>query len=284
MTFLLSTEQYEVLMAFEETASLNELAKAVRRDPSVVSRALKAISEVAPLVEKSSGKWRIMPLGRQFNRLTRGYLQTQRKLIDQEGPLRLAPANLPTIGKSSALLLLGTQLGFLSPQWGPRNNPDIVAKLERLLAVWRDRRDPVLFCPHHSKKADSPLAPGTRGGEFIASLAPRKSETVIAKSHNSAFVGTDLAKRLRKKKIENVILAGFSTCHCVDATARAAFDEGFNVYVIGDAAATFDRVGPDGKYYRAETLHASTLAALHQEYATVVDSDLFLTDFASDLR
>lgn len=274
--FALSTEQHEVLIAFEEAATLSEAARRLRRDASVVSRTLKTIAETAPLVEKHLGRWRITPLGRQFNRLTKSFLQTQTKLLHQSSSLRLAPHMLPTIDKGSALLLLGTQKGFLNPVWGPRNNPDAEAKMEEILAAWRRRENPVIFCQHLSRKEGSPLSVGTGGCDFLPGLAPRKGEKVIGKSHNSAFVGSPLERHLKASAIHNLIIAGFTTNHCVDATARSAFDKGFHVYVISDAVATFDRVGPDGKHHSAEILHASALASLHQEYATVMESDLFL--------
>jgi nicotinamidase-related amidase len=274
--FRLSTEQFEILLAFEAEGSLSGAARRVRRDVSVVSRTLKAIAESAPLVEKHQGKWRMTLLGRQFNRLTHGFLQTQAKLLLQGNALRLTPHNLPSLGQASALVLLGTQRGFQSPVWGPRNNPDAETKMALLLAQWRKRERPVVFCQHQSRKSDSPLRPGTGGNDFIPALAPQGKETVIAKAYNSAFTGTRLEAHLKARSIRNLILVGFTTNHCIDATARSAFDAGFNVFVISDAVATFDRVGPDGKNYPAEALHGAALASLHQEYASILDSDLFL--------
>jgi nicotinamidase-related amidase len=277
LTFPLSTEQHEILLAFEEEPSLTKVAARVRRDPSVVSRTLKIIAETAPFLEKQGGKWRITPLGRQVNRLTKNFLQTQAKLIDQSGTLRLAPAILPALGKRSALLLLGTQKGFLNPAWGPRNNADAETKMEKLLEIWRARGSRVIFCRHLSPKRDSPLFEGTVGCSFIPGLSPKEGEKVFQKSHNSAFADSDLNAYLEKNRIQNLIIAGFTTNHCVDATVRSAFDRGFNVFVISDATAAFDRVGPDGKNYSGEVLHAATLTSLHQEYATIVESEIFLT-------
>jgi len=47
---------------------------------------------------------------------------------------------------------------------------------------------------------------------------------------------------------------------------------GFDVYVISDATATFDRIGPTGKTYEAEVIHEVNLTSLHNEFATVVDT------------
>jgi len=276
LRFLLSTEQYEVLLAFEETPSLGELASRMGRDPSVISRALKSIAETALLLEKQGGKWRITPLGRQFNRLTRGFLKTQTKILDQGGVLRLTPALLPVLEKRSALLLLGTQHGFQDPIWGPRNNPEAEQIMEKLLAIWRKRRLPVVFCQHLSPKKGSPLREGTRGSSFLPSLSPKKGEKVVQKSHNSAFIESRLQECLTEDSIRNLILVGFTTNHCVDATTRSAFDLGYNVFILSDAVVTFDRVGPDGKTYTADVLHSTALASLHQEYATILESEAFL--------
>lgn len=51
-----------------------------------------------------------------------------------------------------------------------------------------------------------------------------------------------------------------------------AADFGFETYVGSDATATFDRTGPDGQHYGAEHVHRIHLAALHEEFATVLDT------------
>ena len=274
--FLLSTGQHETLLALEHGGSLAQVAHRVRRDASVVSRALSAIARRAALVEKHAGQWRITPLGRELNRVARAFLTAQRKLIEQQGLLRLAPPTLPALASRSALLLMGTQLGFLSARWGTSSNPDAPSRAAKLLEAWRRRREPVVFCQHLSREKGSPLADGTRGCEFIPELTPRARELVVRKHHNSAFAGTDLEARLKALEVANVVLAGFTTNHCVDSTARSAFDRGFRVFVVSDAVAAFDRIGPDGTPYPAAMLQAATLAILHQEYATVLEAAVLL--------
>jgi nicotinamidase-related amidase len=56
-----------------------------------------------------------------------------------------------------------------------------------------------------------------------------------------------------------------------------AGDLGFDTWVVSDATATFDRVGPDGLRYPAEQIHAIALADLHGEFATVVDTESVLS-------
>jgi nicotinamidase-related amidase len=47
---------------------------------------------------------------------------------------------------------------------------------------------------------------------------------------------------------------------------------GFATWVVSDATATFDRVGPDGAAHPAEQIHAIALSDLHGEFAIVVDT------------
>jgi nicotinamidase-related amidase len=279
MRFLFSTAQYEMLLALEDEGSPARVAERVRRDLSVVSRALAAMVRVAPVVEKTGGRWALTALGREVNQLTRAFLKAQRQLVEQQSRLRLAPLALPARDSRSALVLLGTQVGFLSPAWGPPSDAEVPVRIGELLAAWRKRRAPVIFGRHLSSEKGSPLYRGTRGCEFIPALAPRKDERIVSKSHNSAFAGTQLETMLREAGVQNLVIAGFTTNHCVDSTARSAFDRGFHVFVVSDAVAAFDRVGPDGERYPSAVLHAATLATLHQEYATVVDTRALLDSF-----
>jgi nicotinamidase-related amidase len=47
---------------------------------------------------------------------------------------------------------------------------------------------------------------------------------------------------------------------------------GFETFLVSDACATFERFGPDGALHKAEDVHAMTLANLHGEFATVVET------------
>jgi nicotinamidase-related amidase len=90
---------------------------------------------------------------------------------------------------------------------------------------------------------------------------------------NSSFIGTDLEARLRQMGIDNVVIVGATTNHCVEATTRMAGNLGFKVKLVRDATWTFDREGVDGKLYTAAQIHAMTLANLQEEFAEIVAAD-----------
>ncbi len=173
---------------------------------------------------------------------------------------------------NAALIIVDVQKGFDDPKWGRRNNPEAESNIRKLLDAWRKSRMPVFYIQHCSQVAGSPLRPGTPGNEIKEIVAPSNGEPIITKTVNSAFIGTDLEAQLKRKNIEILVLVGMTTDHCVSTTARMAGNMGFEVYVVSDATATFDRAGPDGKLYKAEEIHAVNLASLHNEFATIVDT------------
>lgn len=180
------------------------------------------------------------------------------------------------IPQEAALLVIDVQKGFDDPRWGSRNNPDAERNLARLLEAWRRTGRPVLHTRHMSRNPSSPLFPGQPGNEIKEIVAPVAGEPVLPKSVNSAFIGTDLEQRLRKAGITTVAVTGITTSYCVSTTARMAANLGFQTYVVSDATATFDVTGPDGRRYPAQVMHEVGLAELHDEFATIVDTDSLL--------
>ena len=171
-----------------------------------------------------------------------------------------------------ALVVIDVQKGFDDPKWGERNNPQAEANIAKLLEVWRHSGRPVIHVQHCSKEVGSPFRSDSPGNAIKESAKPAKGELVIQKSVNSAFIGTNLKFLLRKQGITGLVLVGLTTDHCVSSSARMAGNLGFTTFVVSDATATFDRSGPNGRRYRAEDVHDVNLASLHEEFATVIDT------------
>lgn len=51
---------------------------------------------------------------------------------------------------------------------------------------------------------------------------------------------------------------------------------GYDTYIVSDATATFDKIGADGQRYFAEIIHETTLASLHEEFATVITTEALI--------
>ncbi|MBX9723269.1 MAG: cysteine hydrolase [Candidatus Obscuribacterales bacterium] len=174
---------------------------------------------------------------------------------------------------NAALVLIDIQDGFDDPYWGKRNNAQAEANAARLLAAWRKSKRPVFHVQHLSLEDNSPLRADRVGSKLKDIVKPAEGEMLIGKHVNSAFIGTDLEARLRAAGIEELVLAGLTTDHCVSTSTRMAGNLGFTTYIVHDACATFDRVAPDGKKWTADEIHSSALASLHGEFATAISSD-----------
>ena len=182
-----------------------------------------------------------------------------------------------SISPNTALLIIDVQLGFDNPIWGRRNNPNAEVNISHLIDFWRSKQRPVIHVQHSSVEPNSPLSPGLPGFEFKPEATPIKGEPVFKKTVNSAFIGTNLETYLRDRNIENIVIVGLTTDHCVSTTTRMAGNFGFNVLLVSDATATFDRTGPSGKKYLAEDIHAIHIASLHDEFCNIVTTNSLIS-------
>jgi nicotinamidase-related amidase len=149
---------------------------------------------------------------------------------------------------NAALLVIDLGEGHGVPRGtGRRNNPALEANVTRLVEAWRASGRPVLPVEHTARWPGAPL-------------------------HYSAVVGTTLEGELARRGIGTLVLTGLATDRCVSTTARMAANFGFTTYVVADATATFERLGPDGRRHGADEVQAVALAELNGEFATIVDT------------
>jgi nicotinamidase-related amidase len=171
-----------------------------------------------------------------------------------------------------ALLVVDVQRGFADSRWGQRNNPACEDNIALLLRTWREHRRPVVFVRHDSSDPGSPLHPGQPGNEFAATVTG-EADLLVTKTVNSGFHGSpDLHAWLRDRDLAGVVITGVTTNHCCETTARVGGNLGHRVLFALDATHTFDRRGPDGRYFTADDLASMTAANLDGEFATVVST------------
>jgi nicotinamidase-related amidase len=174
----------------------------------------------------------------------------------------------------TALVVIDVQRAF--DQWEAagkrRNNPEAIERIVELLAAFRLRRMPIFHIRHQGTKSSSSFLPDSAGYPVKDEAREMEGEPVLVKRVNSAFIGTDLERRLRAAGIETLAICGATTNHCVETTTRMAGNLGFDAWLVRDATWTFDRLGPDGEQHSAEDIHAMTLANLHGEFARIVSA------------
>ena len=104
-----------------------------------------------------------------------------------------------------------------------------------------------------------------QGSPFAAipdAIAPRPDELVLTKRYASAFFGTTLASDLAARKVDTLIICGFSTSGCIRATALDALQHGYAPFVVKDACGD-----------RHPAPHEANLFDLQAKYAEVVEAD-----------
>ena len=139
---------------------------------------------------------------------------------------------------------------------------------------WRGRAPrrgtPIIHAVHNGK-GGGPFAPGSAGAGIATPATPAPGEAGVSKRLPNAFASTDLADRLHALKRPELVLVGFMTHMCVEATARAAIDNGLKATVVASATATRDLPDPiSGQAVPAAEVQRNALAALADRFATIV--------------
>ncbi len=100
---------------------------------------------------------------------------------------------------------------------------------------------------------------------FIQHISTREGATFLLPN---SFRETTLQEKLQEKGIKDLIICGAMSHMCIDTTARAAFDLGYNVELISDACATRDLVF-HGETIRAKDVHSTFMASLDGVFCEV---------------
>jgi nicotinamidase-related amidase len=138
-----------------------------------------------------------------------------------------------------ALIVVDMQAGLLNGK--PKHDlPGVIERINRLAAKVRERSGVVIFVQHCSGAEDD-FVPGTPGWALLPELHRAAADIVVRKSLNDPFAGTDLAARLQAIAPDRVLVAGWATDFCVDATVRSAVSHHYDVVVVTDGHTLNDR-------------------------------------------
>jgi nicotinamidase-related amidase len=141
---------------------------------------------------------------------------------------------------NAALVLIDLQKGIVGL---PTSHPmsEIIARAAQLARAFRQRGLPVVLVNVTG------MAPGrTEAGrpkfefpdgwtELVPELEKHPDDFLVTKQRVGAFLGTSLDASLRERGVTQVVLAGVATSAGVEATARSAYDLGYNVAFVVDA-------------------------------------------------
>ena len=173
----------------------------------------------------------------------------------------------------TALLIIDIQKDYFEGGKYPLVNPLEAAKnAYLLLQCFREHDGHHIHIQHISLEPDAAFfIKGDSGSDIHDAVAHFEGEPIVYKHEPNSFLNTNLLDLLKEWEIERVVITGMMTHMCVDATARAAVDFGFDVIVAEDACASRDLQYGDTTI-PAEQVHKAFLAALTW-YGRVMKSD-----------
>jgi len=158
------------------------------------------------------------------------------------------------------------------------------SKAKVLLNIFRRKNWPIFHIQQLSDyEGATYFLPHTEGVEFNRSVKPLHGETIIQKQFANSFRATSLRNHLEESNVEQVVICGAMSHMCIDSTTRAAFDLGYQCFVVHDACAT-RALEFGGTTYSAKEVHGSFMAALGSAYAKVLSCDGIVSSFTEDDR
>lgn len=150
-----------------------------------------------------------------------------------------------------------------------------------LLAACRQRGIPVVHIQHLSTRPGATFfVPDSVGVDIHACVAPLASETVIRKNFPNSFRNTGLLEHLKSLGCDQLLIGGMMSNMCIDATVRAAADQGFRCRLAHDACAA-RALSFNGVEVPAAQVHAAFTAALQGLYAEVDSVEKLVVGLAS---
>jgi nicotinamidase-related amidase/predicted MFS family arabinose efflux permease len=162
---------------------------------------------------------------------------------------------LTKLDDTSALVVIDLQKGIVGlPCAHPTE--EIVGRAAKLASAFRARALPVVLVNVAGRapgrtEVQFNFTPPADWTELVPELDRQPGDYTVTKQQIGAFYGTALEQILRRHGVTQVVLAGVATSSGVEATARNAYDLGFNVTLVVDAMTD---LSADAHRYSVETI------------------------------
>jgi nicotinamidase-related amidase len=148
---------------------------------------------------------------------------------------------ITTLDPNTALIVIDLQKGIVN---GNFIHPigDVIGVTRALVNVFRAKKLPVVLVnvagrpPGRTEQGPRSSISFTEGWtELLPELDQQTGDIVATKRSWGAFATTDLEHQLKARGVTQVVVTGVVTSGGVEATAREAYEQGFNVSLALDA-------------------------------------------------
>jgi nicotinamidase-related amidase len=122
---------------------------------------------------------------------------------------------------------------------------EITGRAAQLARAFREHNLPVVLVNVAGRapgrtQAQFNFSPASDWTELVPELDRQPGDYTVTKLQIGAFYGTALEQILRRCGVTQVFLTGVATSMGVEATARQAYDHGYNVVLVIDAMTDLD--------------------------------------------
>jgi nicotinamidase-related amidase len=163
---------------------------------------------------------------------------------------------LTQLDATAALIVIDLQKGIVSlPTVHPAG--EIVGHAAQLARAFRERGLPVVLvkvtgrAPGRTEAGSPKFSFPPDWAELVPELEQQPGDHLVTKQRVGAFIGTSLDDYLRQRGVTQVFVTGVATSAGVEATARSAYDYGYNVVLVTDAMTDRD---PDAHRHCVEKI------------------------------
>ena len=139
----------------------------------------------------------------------------------------------------TALLIIDAQNEMFDPSNPVYQSEKLLENLQSLIKKARSAQVPVIYVQHN----DAGLVKGTDFWQIHSSLTPAEEDFVVQKWSADSFQETRLLETLKSEGIQQLVIGGNQTEHCIAATTQSASKLGFDVILAKDAHGTWDSDG-----------------------------------------
>ncbi len=148
--------------------------------------------------------------------------------------------------KDTALVIIDMQKGIFATKTVKFDSDGVISRINFLSKKCRSSHCPVIFIQQDSSLWNR-FIPNTTEWEILSELDVEEDDIAINKKTNDAFYQSELNVVLNDLNIMNLIIVGFATEFCVNATVQSALGADFNVTVIKDGHTTTDKEHMDAQ-------------------------------------
>jgi nicotinamidase-related amidase len=148
---------------------------------------------------------------------------------------------LTSLDPNTALIVVDLEKGIVT---GDFLHPiaELIDRTRALLTIFRAKKLPVVLV-NVAGRAPGRTEQGARSSmsfpegwtDLLPELDQQPNDLLVTKRSWGAFATTDLEQQLKARGVTQVVVTGVATSVGVEATARQAYEQGFNVTLATDA-------------------------------------------------